>query len=164
MTSFSPFGKSFDAFLFDMDGTILSSIEATERVWSEWAIRHGIDPVTFLPTIHGVRAVETVRRLALPGVDPIREAEILLQAEMADLDGIAPIDGAYDFLSSLPQDRWAIVTSAPLELATRRVAAALNVSSLAQNGLASIHAIALCSRMRQPVSLQEKLPVRALSW
>ncbi|MFB8340945.1 HAD family hydrolase [Brucella cytisi] len=124
MTSFSPFGKSFDAFLFDMDGTILSSIEATERVWSEWAIRHGIDPVTFLPTIHGVRAVETVRRLALPGVDPIREAEILFQAEMADLDGIAPIDGAYDFLSSLPQDRWAIVTSAPLELATRRVAAA----------------------------------------
>ncbi len=135
MTSFSPFGKSFDAFLFDMDGTILSSIEATERVWSEWAIRHGIDPVTFLPTIHGVRAVETVRRLALPGVDPIREAEILLQAEMADLEGIAPIDGAHEFLSAL-----------------------------ARSGLASIRTIALYSRMRQPVSLPEKPPVRALSW
>ncbi len=85
-----PFGKSFDAFLFDMDGTILSSIEATERVWAEWAKQHGIDPVTFLPTIHGVRAVETVRRLALPGVDPVREAKILMQAEMADLEGIAP--------------------------------------------------------------------------
>ncbi|APY13032.1 HAD-IA family hydrolase [Brucella sp. 10RB9214] len=124
MTSFSPFGKSFDAFLFDMDGTILSSIAATERVWSEWAKRHGIDPVTFLPTIHGVRAVETVRRLALPGVDPIREAEILLEAEMADLDGIAPIEGAYEFLYSLPENRWAIVTSAPLELARRRIKAA----------------------------------------
>nr|WP_210308942.1 HAD-IA family hydrolase [Ochrobactrum sp. CM-21-5] len=107
-----------------MDGTILSSIAATERVWSEWAKRHGIDPVTFLPTIHGVRAVETVRRLGLPGVDPIREAEILLEAEMADIDGIAPIEGAHEFLSSLPEDRWAIVTSAPLELARRRVKAA----------------------------------------
>lgn len=124
MTSLSPFGKSFDAFLFDMDGTILSSIAATERVWGEWAKRHGIDPVTFLPTIHGVRAVETVRRLALPGVDPLREAQILLEAEMADVDGIAPIEGAHEFLSALPEDRWAIVTSAPLELARRRIAAA----------------------------------------
>lgn len=124
MTSFSPFDKSFDAFLFDMDGTILSSIEATERVWAEWAKQHGIDPVTFLPTIHGVRAVETVRRLALPGVDPVREAKILMQAEMADLEGIAPIEGAGDFLKSLPEERWAIVTSAPLELARRRIAAA----------------------------------------
>ncbi|MBJ6131767.1 HAD family hydrolase [Ochrobactrum sp. Q0168] len=123
MTSLSPFGKSFDAFLFDMDGTILSSIAATERVWGEWAKRHGIDPVTFLPTIHGVRAVDTVRRLDI-GLDPDQEAAILLEAEMADLDGIVPIDGVCDFLKALPEDRWAIVTSAPLELARRRIKAA----------------------------------------
>ncbi len=124
VTSLSPFGKSFDAFLFDMDGTILSSIAATERVWRGWAERHGIDPVTFLPTIHGVRAIETVRRLGLPGVDPAHEAEILLAAEMADTGGIAPIDGAHEFLSSLPPDRWAVVTSASPELARRRIGAA----------------------------------------
>lgn len=124
MTVSSPFDTAFDAFLFDMDGTILSSIAATERVWGEWAVRHGIDPVTFLPTIHGVRAIETVRRLGLPGIDPEREAQILFEAEMADLDGIVPIDGAPEFLSALPEDRWAIVTSAPLELAHRRIRAA----------------------------------------
>ncbi len=124
MTSYSPFGKTFDAFLFDMDGTLLSSIAATERVWGAWAERHGIDPVTFLPTIHGVRAVDTVRRLDLPGVDPYHEARLLAEAELTDLDGIVPIEGVVDFLASLPEERWAIVTSAPLELARRRLGAA----------------------------------------
>lgn len=124
VSPFSPFDKSYDAFLFDMDGTILSSIEATERVWGKWAESHGIDPVTFVPTVHGVRAVETVQKLGLPHLDPVREAKILLDAEIADLDGIVPIEGAAEFLASLPQDRWAIVTSAPLELARRRLEAA----------------------------------------
>ena len=60
------------AFLFDMDGTLLSSIAAAERVWTAWAVRHGLDVARFLPTIHGVRAVETIRRLALPGVSTPR--------------------------------------------------------------------------------------------
>ncbi|PWL18028.1 glycerol-3-phosphatase [Falsochrobactrum shanghaiense] len=124
MSSLSPFGKPFDAFLFDMDGTILSSIAATERVWGAWAIRHGIDPVTFVPTVHGVRAVETVRRLGLPHLDPEHEAKILLEAEIADVDGVVPIEGAPEFLASLPEERWAVVTSAPLPLARRRLEAA----------------------------------------
>lgn len=123
MTTLSPFQKAFDAFLFDMDGTILSSIAATERVWGAWATRHGIDVETFLPTIHGVRAPDTIRRLDL-GLDVEHEAKLLLEAEMADLDGIEPIDGVVDFLKALPENRWAIVTSAPLELARRRIAAA----------------------------------------
>ena len=116
--------RAFAAFLFDMDGTVLTSIAATERVWSAWAARHGIDVAAFLPTIHGVRAVETIRRLALPGVDPEAEAEALMLAEMQDVDGIAAIDGAGRFLASLPAGRWAIVTSAPRALALRRLEAA----------------------------------------
>ena len=54
----------------------------------EWAVRHGLDVAAFLPTIHGVRAIETISRLALPGVDPAHEASVLLKAESADLDGI----------------------------------------------------------------------------
>mgnify|MGYP003495085704 CR=1 FL=1 len=64
----SIFDKSFDAFLFDMDGTILNSIAAAERIWGAWAERHGLDAATFLPTIHGVRGEETIARLGLPGV------------------------------------------------------------------------------------------------
>jgi sugar-phosphatase len=43
---------------------------------------------------------------------------------MADLNGIVAIEGVLDFLNSLPEDRWAIVTSAPIELARRRLQAA----------------------------------------
>lgn len=117
-------GRSFAAFLFDMDGTLLSSIESAERVWTAWALRHGIDVATFLPTMHGVRAVETVRRQNLPGVDAEAEAAQLAIEEMADMEGVRPIGGIVAFLAALPADRWAIVTSAPRALALLRLEAA----------------------------------------
>lgn len=116
--------RRFAAFLFDMDGTLLSSIAAAERVWATWARRHGLDVAAFLPTIHGQRSVETVRRLGLPGVDPQAEADAITRAEMDDVDGIAAIAGATGFVAGLPAGRWAIVTSAPRELALRRLQAA----------------------------------------
>jgi len=121
----TPFpATGFSAFLFDMDGTILSSILATERVWSSWARGHGLDVDAMLPTIHGVRAVDTIRRLAIPGVDPEAEARVLLDLELKDVGGIEAIRGAGHFLGSLPVHRWAVVTSAPRALALRRIAAA----------------------------------------
>lgn len=117
-------GQAFAAFLFDMDGTILTSIASAERVWARWAERHGLDVATFLPTIHGVRTVETIARLNLPGIDPVAEADAIMQAEMEDVSDVAPIAGAPAFLAALPRGRWAIVTSAPRLLAERRIAAA----------------------------------------
>ncbi len=116
--------KPYAAFLFDMDGTILNSIVAAERVWTKWAQKHGLDVATFLPTIHGVRGFDTIARLGLPGVDTQAETDQICVAEMIDLEGIVPIEGAIDFLNSLPRDRWAIVTSAPKELALVRMAKA----------------------------------------
>ena len=116
--------RAFAAFLFDMDGTLLSSIACAERVWTRWARRHGVDVAAFLPTIHGMRAVETVGRLQLPGVDPVAEAAVIQAEEMADVEGIAAIAGVAAFLGALPSRRWAVVTSAPRELALRRIAAA----------------------------------------
>src|SRR5580693_5068406 len=72
--------RAFAALLFDMDGTILNSIKSAERVWAVWAKRHGLDVASFLPTIHGVKTVETIRRLGLPGVDPEVEAEAIVRA------------------------------------------------------------------------------------
>ena len=117
----SVFDRKFAAFLFDMDGTILNSIAAAERIWGAWAARHGLDVATFLPTIHGVKGVETISRLGLPGVDPVKEAQEILDAEMAELEGIVPIPGAVEFLASLPRGRWALVTSAGLDLALKRL-------------------------------------------
>ena len=124
MTAIPPFDRTFAALLFDMDGTLINSIAAAERVWAAWAERYGLDVATFLPTIHGVRGVETIARLGLPGVDPVAEAQAILAGELADLEGVVAIEGAAAFLAGLPEDRWAIVTSAPRVLALRRLAAA----------------------------------------
>lgn len=117
-------GRTVDAVLLDMDGTILNSIKAAERVWAVWAARHGLDVEKFLPTIHGVQSVETIRRLDLPGVDPVAEAAAITRAEIDDAEGTEEIPGAGAFLAALPLHRWAIVTSAPRALALRRIAVA----------------------------------------
>ncbi|WP_085637595.1 MULTISPECIES: HAD-IA family hydrolase [unclassified Pseudomonas] len=116
--------RAFGAFLFDMDGTVLNSIAAAERIWSAWAVHHGVDVDSFLPTIHGVRAIDTIRRLNLPGVDAQAQAAYITVAEIEDVEGVVEIPGAAAFLKALPADRWAMVTSAPRDLALRRMAAA----------------------------------------
>jgi sugar-phosphatase len=116
--------RSFAAILFDMDGTLLSSIEAAERVWTRWAARFGIDARTFLHDIHGRRAVDSVRRLNIPGVDPEAEAAAITLAEIDDVEGVRAISGAKEFAAMVPKERWAIVTSAPRALAVRRLQAA----------------------------------------
>ncbi|MFN3507366.1 MAG: HAD family hydrolase [Allorhizobium sp.] len=118
------FDRFYDGFLFDMDGTLLNSIAAAERVWSRWALKHGLDLETFLPTMHGKRGIDTISALNLPDIDVVQEALEVERGEIEDLDGIVPIPGAIDFLKSLPAERWAIVTSAPSALARARIGAA----------------------------------------
>lgn len=120
----SVFDRAFAAFLFDMDGTVLNSIAAAERIWSAWAVRHGVEVETFLPTIHGARAIDTITRLNLPGVDAEQQAAFITAAEIEDVEGIVEIPAAAAFLNGLPKERWAMVTSAPRDLALRRMAAA----------------------------------------
>jgi sugar-phosphatase len=116
--------KTYAAFLFDMDGTVTNSIAATERVWTSWAQRHGLDVEAFLPIIHGVRAEETIRRQNLTGVDIAQEVAAVLAGEIADIEDVVPIPGAEAFLRALPADRWAVVTSAQRDLALSRLNAA----------------------------------------
>lgn len=116
--------KTYAAFLFDMDGTILNSLAAAERVWGRWAAKQGLDVEAFLPTMHGKRGIDTIGALHLPGVDPAAEAEVILRGEIEDVEGVVPIPGAVEFLLALPPQCWAIVTSSPIALARVRLAAA----------------------------------------
>lgn len=125
MTSSMPLpDKLYSGFLFDMDGTLLNSIAAAERVWGCWAAEKGLDVEAFLPTMHGKRGIDTIRGLNLPGVDVEAEALVIERGEIEDVEGVVPIPGAVEFLNALPADRWAIVTSAPVLLARARIAAA----------------------------------------
>ena len=116
--------KSAAAFLFDMDGTLIDSSRAMQRIWGRWARRHGLDFAALFPTIHGLRAVDTMRRLALPGLDPLVEAGVIEREEIEDVDGVVAIAGANKFLAALPPERWTVVTSSPRALAKARLGAA----------------------------------------
>ena len=114
-------GRYFSGVLFDMDGTLLNSIKASERVWSSWAARFGLDAASFLPGSHGMQVVEVIKRLGLPGMDPVVEAETILKAELVDTLGVCEVAGAGAMLRTLAPNCWAIVTSAPRALALRRL-------------------------------------------
>lgn len=116
--------QPYAAFLFDMDGTLLDSSAVVHRVWLTWARRHGVDADALMQAIHGVRAEDTVRRFAGPTLDLERETKWVHEAEVNDVEGVVPIDGAGTFLARLEPNDWAVVTSAPRELATVRLRAA----------------------------------------
>lgn len=116
--------RSYDAFLFDMDGTLITSVAAAERAWAAWAGRHGLDLAAFIPTIHGVRAIDTIRKQNLKDIDLATEVDWITRAEIEDTEGVAEIPGAVAFVATLPPDRWAVVTSASPELAAARLKAA----------------------------------------
>jgi sugar-phosphatase len=113
-----------DALLFDMDGTLLLSHAVAERIWRRWAAANGVDGEEIIANAHGVRMIDTMRRFCPPGLSPEVEAARLDQEEREDTDGIVAIAGAAAFLASLPEGRWAIVTSADPILADIRLRAA----------------------------------------
>ncbi len=115
---------SYAAFLFDMDGTLLDSSAAVDRVWGSWAKRHGIDVAILLAQVHGVRSEDTIRRFAGPTTDIAKETQWILEAEVRDVDGVVAVEGIHAFIEALDRGTWAIVTSAPRALAEVRLRAA----------------------------------------
>jgi sugar-phosphatase len=111
------------AFLFDLDGVLIDSTPAVARVWRRWAIEHGFDPEEVIAHAHGRPSLTTVREY-LPHADHAAENRKVERAEMEDLNGVIPLPGTLELLSSLPQERWTIVTSCTRALAEVRIRAA----------------------------------------
>lgn len=112
--------------LFDMDGVLVSSIGSVERCWKRWARVYSVPGADDFQVPHGVRAVDIVRLLK-PQFDEAHVAEglrIIEDMEIEDTGDLRVLPGANALLSSLPEDRWAIVTSATRRLALARLAAA----------------------------------------
>jgi sugar-phosphatase len=56
-----------------------------------------------------------------PDLDPETENQIIEGFEIEDVDGVTVLPGVLDLLSSLPSDRWTVVTSATEPLARVRL-------------------------------------------
>jgi sugar-phosphatase len=109
--------------LFDLDGVLIDSTPAVERVWRQWAIEHGFNPQEVIHKAHGRPSLATIRDL-LPDADHELENREVERREIADLSGVIPLPGAKELLESLPPERWAIVTSCTRPLAETRIKAA----------------------------------------
>ncbi|MFD4835071.1 HAD-IA family hydrolase [Streptomyces uncialis] len=114
------------ALLLDMDGTLVDSGGPTERVWRRWAAVQGLDGDAVMSVVHGRQGQETMAELLpdRPMEENHRDNARLLAEESADMDGVVPVAGGAEFLASLAAVPYALVTSAPLHLAERRMAAA----------------------------------------
>jgi sugar-phosphatase len=108
------------AVLFDLDGVLVDSTLAVERVWRKWALDHDINPEHVMENAHGRRSIETIRIVA-PHLDSDRENLNVENMEISDKEGIVAIPGASELLSSIPPDRYLIVTSATAALASARL-------------------------------------------
>ena len=112
-----------DALLFDLDGTLIDSLPAVDRAWTEWAMRNSLDPLAVLPRIHGRRSIDSIRALA-PHLDAETENNWLRSREASDTAGVVALAGALAFVSSLPAQAWTIVTSGTRDVASPRLCAA----------------------------------------
>ena len=111
---------SCQAILFDLDGVLVDSTLAVERVWRKWAAEHNVDPELVMENAHGRRSIETIRIVA-PELDAEAENLRVENLEISDKEGIVTIPGAAALLSSLPSDRFSVVTSATAALASARL-------------------------------------------
>ena len=109
--------------LFDLDGVLVDSTPAVERVWTSWALEHGLNPQEVVRRAHGRPSLATLREL-LPGADFEAENREVERREIEDLEGVIPLPGALELLRILPADRWAVVTSCTRPLAEVRIHAA----------------------------------------
>ena len=64
--------------LFDLDGVLVDSTPAVARVWTTWAVEHGLDPEETVRRAHGRPSVATIREL-VPTADVEKQNNIILR-------------------------------------------------------------------------------------
>ena len=103
--------------LFDLDGTLIDSGTAVQDAWTEFGHSVGRDPAKILEMCPGKRTTEVIELLNLDM--PTRETAERVEG-LIIYAGSKPVPGAVEFLKSLPQDCWAVVTSSMARTAWSR--------------------------------------------
>jgi sugar-phosphatase len=111
---------TFAALLCDLDGLLVDTGDAVERVWRAWALDRELNPDAVTEAMHGVPAREVIARVA-PRLDASAEAE-RVDALHAATGGDA-LPGAAELLAAPPLPL-AVVTACSRPLARARFAAA----------------------------------------
>jgi mannitol-1-/sugar-/sorbitol-6-phosphatase len=111
---------SFAQALFDVDGTLVQSIEQVQESWEVWSTEYGFSPTIFR---HGQTATSALEAV-LPTNDIPGALRRLTEIEIDLSVSVRACPGALDLLTSIPVGRWGVVTSARRAVAEARLAAA----------------------------------------
>lgn len=111
---------TFAAVISDFDGVLADSSASIRRAWARWGERHGIDGAAIQAANHGRPSRDVVAEHVAPELVAAESAWVL-EAEVADTDGVVAYPGAAEVLA-LPVV--AIATSCEAPLARVRLAAA----------------------------------------
>ncbi|WP_313081072.1 HAD-IA family hydrolase [Atlantibacter sp.] len=115
----------FRGLLFDLDGTLVNSLDFVERSWRAWANSKGLDGQAVCDFLHGKPAVSTLRHFMPDASDAVINAEFLIleEYEARHAEGMTPMPGAAVFLDRLNALAvpWGIVTSGSLKVASARI-------------------------------------------
>jgi mannitol-1-/sugar-/sorbitol-6-phosphatase len=97
--------------LLDVDGTLLDTLPSLRRVWTSWALRHGLDAELVWRTALVKHPFETFESVA-PELDPALCLATLHEIEDEDAHNgsYRAFDGASELLGALAPAEWAIVT------------------------------------------------------
>jgi mannitol-1-/sugar-/sorbitol-6-phosphatase len=111
---------SCDAIIFDLDGVLVDSFTAIQNHWKSWGDLRGLSLEQIMRVAHGLRTVDTIRRVA-PHLDAEKEAAAFEAMEVSDATGLVAYRGAASLLETIPKASWAIVTSGSKSLASARL-------------------------------------------
>lgn len=115
----------FRGLLFDLDGTLVNSLDFVEASWRKWAECKGFSPRDVCQYLHGKPALSTLRHFMPDASDMVIEQEFLALDgyEARHVEGITPVPGAQALLLSLNRLNipWAIVTSGSRQVASARI-------------------------------------------
>ena len=114
--------KSFDAFIFDLDGTLVDTASIVDRVMKEWCAEHEIN-FEAVSSSYSSRTVDTVREVA-PHLDSSYEAQRIERMERESLINLKEIPGAFRVIKKIKDKPWAVATSSETETAKRKMEAA----------------------------------------
>ncbi|MBK7822423.1 MAG: HAD-IA family hydrolase [Tessaracoccus sp.] len=112
---------TFDAVLFDFDGTLGESNDAVLRAYARWAEEYGVE-VGYAREYIGRPSATAAHALLAPEI-AVEAGLRLDELESSDIDGVVALPGAGEALGAIGDDRHAIVTSCTTRLLTARLAA-----------------------------------------